>query len=143
MIRTAKVDDILELIRLEKLVFEQSLGESFLYDEFLLNPFAHYFVYEKNGKVIGYIGYRAIDDNAEMMNFCVDPTFHKQGIGSEILEYSIEYLKSLGVDRILLEVRVSNTKAINLYEKFGFKKSGRRPKYYGSEDAYIYMKEGL
>jgi N-acetylglutamate synthase-like GNAT family acetyltransferase len=53
MIRKAKIDDIPALVAIEKKVFEQSLGESFLYDEFLLNPFAHYFVYEVNETVVG------------------------------------------------------------------------------------------
>lgn len=141
MIRKAKIDDIIELVRLEELVFEQSLGESFLYDEFLLNPFAHYFVYEKDQKVVGYIGYRAIEENAEMMNFCVDPMYHHQGIGSEVLEYSINYLKDLNVKNILLEVRVSNQNAIKIYEKFGFRKSHKRKNYYGTEDAYVLIKE--
>jgi ribosomal-protein-alanine N-acetyltransferase len=141
MIRKAKIDDIPALVKIEKQVFEQSLGESFLYDEFLLNPFAHYFVYELESKVVGYIGYRAIDDQSEMMNFCVDPVYQGKKIGSEILSYTIDYLKGLGVRTILLEVRVSNEKAIKTYEKFGFRKSHMREEYYGNEDAYVFIKE--
>ena len=69
MIRKAIVNDINYLVKIEKKVFTESLGESFLYDEFLLNPFAHYFVYEVNKEVVGYIGFRAIDEHAEVMNF--------------------------------------------------------------------------
>lgn len=141
MIRKAKIDDIPALVAIEKKVFEQSLGESFLYDEFLLNPFAHYFVYEVNETVVGYIGYRAIDTQSEMMNFCVDPIYQGKHIGSEILTYTIDYLKNLGVKTILLEVRISNDKAIKTYEKFGFKKSHVREQYYGNEDAYVFIKE--
>lgn len=141
MIRKAKVDDIPDLVRIEKQVFEQSLGESFLYDEFLLNPFAHYFVYEINNHIVGYIGYRAIDTQSEMMNFCVDPVYQGKKIGSELLEHTINYLINLGVKTILLEVRVSNVNAINMYKKFGFKQGHIRKKYYGNEDAYVFMKE--
>jgi ribosomal-protein-alanine N-acetyltransferase len=141
MIRKAKVDDIPNLVRIEKQVFEQSLGESFLYDEFLLNPFAHYFVYEINHLIVGYIGYRAIDTQSEMMNFCVDPVYQGKKIGSELLEHTIDYLINLGVKTILLEVRVSNVNAINMYKKFGFKQGHVRKKYYGNEDAYVFMKE--
>ncbi|MDO9629197.1 MAG: ribosomal protein S18-alanine N-acetyltransferase [Acholeplasmataceae bacterium] len=141
MIRKATVNDIPYLVKIEKLVFEQSLGESFLYDEFILNPFAHYFVYEKNKDIIGYIGFRAIDKESEMMNFCVHPEYQGQGIGKEILEYAIQYLKDLRVKTILLEVRKSNKKGIAIYEKFGFKQSHVRKNYYGSEDAFVYIKE--
>ncbi|MBU1141349.1 MAG: ribosomal protein S18-alanine N-acetyltransferase [Firmicutes bacterium] len=141
MIRKATINDVIYLVRIEKKVFAQSLGESFLYDELLLNPFAHYFVYELNKEVVGYIGFRAIDSNAEMMNFCVDPDHQGQGFGSEILDYSIEYLKTLGVNNLLLEVRKNNHQAQAIYEKFGFVKSHIRKNYYETEDAYVYMKE--
>ncbi|MBU1093145.1 MAG: ribosomal protein S18-alanine N-acetyltransferase [Firmicutes bacterium] len=141
MIRKAVVNDITYLVRIEKKVFTQSLGESFLYDELLLNPFAHYFVYELNKEIIGYIGYRAIDSNAEMMNFCMDPEYQGQGYGTEVLNYSIEYLKTLGVSSVLLEVRKSNKTAQAIYEKFGFVKSHIRKNYYQTEDAFVYIKE--
>lgn len=141
MIRKATVNDITYLVRIEKKVFTQSLGESFLFDELLLNPFAHYFVYELNKEVIGYIGFRAIDSNSEMMNFCMDPEYQGQGYGTEILNYSIDYLKNIGVSSILLEVRKSNKTAQAVYEKFGFKKSHIRKNYYQNEDAFVYMKE--
>ncbi len=141
MIRKATVNDVKYLVRIEKKVFTQSLGESFLYDELLLNPFAHYFVFELNKEVIGYVGYRAIDTNAEMMNFCLDPEYHGQGFGTELLTYSIDFLKGLGVDKLLLEVRKSNHQAQSIYEKLGFKKSHIRKNYYQTEDAYVYIKE--
>jgi len=141
MIRKATVNDITYLVRIEKKVFTQSLGESFLFDELLLNPFAHYFVYELNKEVIGYIGFRAIDSNSEMMNFCMDPEYQGQGYGTEILNYSIDYLKNIGVSSVLLEVRKSNKTAQAVYEKFGFKKSHIRKNYYQNEDAFVYMKE--
>ncbi len=141
MIRKATVKDVTNLVRIEKKVFTQSLGESFLYDELLLNPFAHYFVFELNREVVGYIGYRAIDANAEMMNFCFFPEYQGQGFGTELLTYSIEFLKGLGVNQLLLEVRKSNCQARAIYEKLGFKKSHVRKNYYQTEDAYVYMKE--
>ncbi len=141
MIRKATLDDVIYLVRIEKQVFTQSLGESFLYDELLLNPFAHYFVYEVNKEVVGYIGYRAIDENAEMMNFCFDPEYQGQGFGTELLNHSIEFLQGLGVKQILLEVRKSNKQAQAVYEKLGFQKSYVRKQYYGTEDAWVYIKE--
>jgi ribosomal-protein-alanine N-acetyltransferase len=141
MIRKTKINDIYQLVDLEKMVFEQSLGESFLYDELMLNPFAHYFVIEIENRIIGYIGFRAIDENAEMMNFAINPNIQKKGYGTTLLNYSIEYLKNLGVKKIALEVRVSNENAIKIYEKNGFTKSHIRKNYYEKEDAYVYIKE--
>jgi len=123
MIRKAIINDIVYLVKIEKKVFTESLGESFLYDEFLLNPFAHYFVYEINKKVVGYIGFRAIDEHAEVMNFCMDPDYQGQGFGTELFNHSVDYLKSLGVKTMLLEVRKSNKKAQAFYERFGDRQS--------------------
>jgi len=141
MIRKAIINDIIGLVKIEKKVFTESLGESFLYDEFLLNPFAHYFVYEVNNKVVGYIGFRAIDEHAEVMNFCMDPDYQGQGFGTELFNHSVDYLKSLGVKTMLLEVRKSNKKAQAFYERFGFAKSHVRKNYYKTEDAYVLIKE--
>jgi len=141
MIRKATINDIKYLVRIEKKVFTQSLGESFLYDELSLNPFAHYFVYELNKEVIGYIGFRAIDKNAEMMNFCMDPEYQGQGLGYELLKHSMDYLKALNITSVLLEVRKSNKTAQSMYEKFGFVKSHIRKDYYQTEDAFVYIKE--
>jgi ribosomal-protein-alanine N-acetyltransferase len=141
MIRKAIVNDINYLVKIEKKVFTESLGESFLYDEFLLNPFAHYFVYEVNKEVVGYIGFRAIDEHAEVMNFCMDPEYQGQGLGTELFNYSVDFLQSIGVKSMLLEVRKSNKKAQAFYERFGFVKSHVRKNYYKTEDAYVLIKE--
>ena len=103
--------------------------------------FAHYFVYELNNKVVGYIGFRAIDEHAEVMNFCMDPDYQGQGFGTELFDYSVKYLKSLDVKTMLLEVRKSNKKAQAFYERFGFVKSHVRKNYYKTEDAYVFIKE--
>ena len=141
MIRKAKINDIDYLVKIEKKVFTESLGESFLYDELSLNPFAYYFVYELNKVVIGYIGFRAIDHNAEVMNFCMDPEYQGQGFGTELFNYSVEYLRSIDVKSLLLEVRKSNNKAQAFYERFGVVKSHIRKNYYKTEDAYVLIKE--
>ena len=48
---------------------------------------------------------------------------------------------SENVSNITLEVRKSNIDAIGLYEKYGFKVVSVRDNYYGSEDAFLMMRE--
>ncbi|MCR3906182.1 MAG: ribosomal protein S18-alanine N-acetyltransferase [Tenericutes bacterium] len=141
MIRKATPNDIVFIVNLENNVFTQTLGENFLYDELMLNPFSHYFVIEEQNQLIGYIGFRAFDENSEMMNFAIDPKYHHQGYGSKLLSFSLEHLKSLGVKTLVLEVRMSNKNAQKLYEKFGFTQSHIRKNYYEKEDAIVYIKE--
>ncbi|MFA6377034.1 MAG: ribosomal protein S18-alanine N-acetyltransferase [Acholeplasmataceae bacterium] len=141
MIRKASLNDVPAIHHLEKRVLGDGLGQSFLYDELAINPFGHYFVYEKHKEIVAYVGFRAIDDSAEMMNFVVDIDYQDQGIGSELMEYVLLYLENLGVSKIALEVRKSNKRARHFYEKFQFKSSHTRANYYEKEDAVVYIRE--
>ena len=60
--------------------------------------------------------------------------------GKMMIADLLERGRRLGIRDFTLEVRVSNTAAIRLYEGFGFKSAGIRPGYYinPKEDAYIY-----
>ncbi len=141
MIRKAEVSDIFYIVRLENQVFNQSLGKSFLLQELTENVFSHYYVYEMNKVIIGYIGFRVFDEQAEMMNFLIDPNYQNDGLGTELLAYCINELEKLKVSTIMLEVRKSNKKAQHVYEKLGFKISHTRKKYYENEDGYVLVKE--
>jgi len=141
MIRKAEVKDIFYIVKLENQVFNHSLGKSFLLQELTENVFSHYYVYEMNKVIIGYIGFRVFDEQAEMMNFLIDPNYQNDGLGTELLSYCINELEKLKVSTIMLEVRKSNKKAQHVYEKLGFKISHTRKKYYENEDGYVLVKE--
>ncbi len=141
MIRKATLSDVLAIATLEKQTFPEPLSESFIYDEIALNPFAYYIVYEENHEIIGYMGLRAVDEHAEVMNFAVSEPHRNMGVGSAILEHALTHLKQIKVSLLTLEVRRSNQGAQALYEKFGFKKSHIRKEYYINEDAIVYVKE--
>ncbi|HZU61076.1 MAG TPA: ribosomal protein S18-alanine N-acetyltransferase [Solirubrobacteraceae bacterium] len=72
-----------------------------------------------------------------IMNVAVDPPVRRRGIGSALLEAMIE--QAGAEEPFTLEVRPSNTGAIALYERFGFRAAGTRPRYYHDtgEDALI------
>lgn len=143
MIRYAEIEDIIEIVKLEKAELNNTLGEKFLYQEFTENDYSKYYVYELNKQIIGYIGYRYFDDSAEMMNFVVAKTHQNHGYGLELLNYSLNDLTNMDVRIITLEVRESNIRAQHVYEKVGFIKSHIRKSYYKKEDAIVYMKEVL
>lgn len=134
-------DDIYQISSLESKIFKTTLGVNFLHDELTINPFAHYFILEENNKIIGYIGYRAYDENVEILNFLIDTDYQYQGYGSKLLTETINELKINAIKSISLEVRESNAKAINFYLKHDFKFSHKRPNYYETEDALVYIKE--
>ncbi|ADL18683.1 N-terminal acetyltransferase [Acidilobus saccharovorans 345-15] len=77
-----------------------------------------------------------------VISIAVLAEYRRKGVGSALMQEAINVLKSkYDVDAIYLEVRVSNTPAINLYEKFGFEKVRIIKGYYrDGEDAYVMVK---
>lgn len=86
----------------------------------------------------GYAGFWHDGDDAELMTIAVDPACQRQGIASGLLAALIEQARRQGAGRMLLEVRVDNEPALNLYQRFGFTRMGIRRRYYQPEgiDAY-------
>lgn len=78
---------------------------------------------------------------AHVLNLCVEPAYHQQGLGRFLLTHLQQIARSAGMDIMLLEVRKSNAAAIALYQGMGFHKLGVRKAYYpardGSEDALL------
>ena len=102
------------------------------------NPHATYFVAKIDGKIVGYGGVWIVADEAQITNVAIHPDYQGQGISRRLLENLIEVIKARGAERLTLEVRPSNTAALNLYTSLGFKDCGRRPHYYeDGEDAII------
>jgi ribosomal-protein-alanine N-acetyltransferase len=93
------------------------------------------------GQVIGY-GVMSIGaGECHILNLCVHPERQGQGLGRRILRRLLAIARTHGADTALLEVRVSNRRAIGLYEAEGFGEVGLRRGYYpadgGSEDAIV------
>ncbi|WP_422447054.1 GNAT family N-acetyltransferase [Thermoanaerobacterium sp. DL9XJH110] len=62
---------------------------------------------------------------AQLLSIAVQPEHQGRGIGRKLLEAGINYMESLGIKKIKLEVRPDNTPAVNMYEKYGFRPAGR------------------
>ena len=134
MIRRATVEDANKIAELDNKMFEDSLEYEFIYNDLANNPFAYYFVYEIDDNIIGYINCW-VSDNTEILNFCVDDKYQKQGIGT-LLYNEVEKIAN-GI--ISLEVRVSNINAINFYLNKGFEKAYIRKNYYSNGENAILM----
>jgi ribosomal-protein-alanine N-acetyltransferase len=100
------------------------------------------------GEVI--IGYGIISIAAgegHILNICIDPLEHGRGHGRRLLRSLVQVARMHRAERIFLEVRPSNPRAIGLYFAEGFNEIGRRPRYYpanmGREDAIVMAMELL
>ena len=67
----------------------------------------------------------------------VEPECRRMGLGRLLVQKSIDQMKELGVDEVMLETEITNIAALKLYESFGFIRDKRLPCYYLSGiDAY-------
>ncbi len=93
-----------------------------------------YMVAVERDIIIGYGGLWIIGEEGHITNIAVLPSHRGQGIGTGILQRLMEQTRLVDYT---LEVAASNETARSLYEKMGFRVRGRRPGYYGKEDAMI------
>ena len=131
-----------QVAALEKLCFSAPWSEKSVASE-LSNPLSLWLVAVENDAVVGYIGSQSVEGESDVMNVAVLPQYRRQGIARELITRLVSALKEKGNHCLTLEVRDSNTAAIALYEKLGFRQVGRRPNYYRNpkEDALILRKE--
>jgi ribosomal-protein-alanine N-acetyltransferase len=99
------------------------------------SPYGLYLVIEDRGEVFGHIGVRHVLGELHITTIAVKPEYRRRGharalIGSALAAYP-------DASHVHLEVRPTNAAALALYESLGFRKTGRRPRYYGDEDALL------
>lgn len=99
-------------------------------------------VLEHGRQIIGYGLLSVAADEAHVLNVCVDPLVQSRGHGRLLLRALLDSARKHRAQRVFLEVRPSNPKAIALYQSEGFNEIGRRPRYYpaannGREDAIV------
>ena len=87
----------------------------------------------------GFLVTRVVAKEAELLNIVVGTGARRQGIGRGLMTCWLEQMAQESVERLFLEVRVSNIAAITLYKDLGFAGVGKRPDYYKPdlEDALV------
>ncbi|MAS37933.1 MAG: ribosomal-protein-alanine N-acetyltransferase [Anaerolineaceae bacterium] len=90
------------------------------------------------GMIVGYGGLWYIAGEGHISTIAAHPDYRGQGYGEILLAAMVRRAITLQAEYIVLEVRVSNFVAQNLYEKYEFQIVGTKPNYYraDNEDAY-------
>ncbi|MEG0823479.1 MAG: ribosomal protein S18-alanine N-acetyltransferase [Erysipelotrichaceae bacterium] len=142
MIRRMVEKDLPRILELEDQLFTSKWTyEQYLY-ELHENEFSQLYVFEIGTKIVGYLGLWLTFDIAQITTLAIDKEYQGNGYAKQLLNKLVEVANQAMCETIMLEVRVSNNRAIKLYKNFDFIEMSRRKNYYtdNNEDAIVMVK---
>ena len=139
------LDDLDQVQAIEKASFTSPWPPHAYRSELESNRLAQYLVARVDDEVAGYGGMWLMVDEAHITTFAVHPSWRRQRIGERLLLAFLDLAVDRRAREATLEVRLSNLAARRLYEKYGFRPVGLRPRYYSddNEDALIMTTDAL
>ena len=143
-IESMTVDDIAQVAEIERQIFSIPWSEKAFRDS-MESDMTIYIVAKENDNVAGYAGMYLSFEEGNITNVAVNPLSRRKGIGEKIVRDILNRAYEKGVRDVFLEVRETNSVAIALYEKIGFKEEGIRKNFYDKprENALIMWKHNL
>lgn len=133
--------DIDEVVALEENVYPYPWTRGNFADS-LASGYHAWVLRNQSMQLMGYFLVMQMVDEAHLLNVAVAPEWQGQGLGRFLLNQSVACARGLGMESMLLEVRPSNERALELYQRYGFEQIGRRKGYYPAggqqrEDAIV------
>jgi ribosomal-protein-alanine N-acetyltransferase len=138
-------DDLPAVHAIEQASFAVPWPNDAYRSELTTNRLASYIVARADDTIVGFAGLWVMVDEAHVTTFAVDPRWRRRGVGERLLLGLLDIAVARRAREATLEVRLSNMPARRLYEKYGFRPVGIRPRYYSDngEDALIMTTEPL
>lgn len=140
-IRPMHLEDVPRVVQIDQLSFSMPWPEKSYRFELTQNPGSRSWVAECADplQVVGMIVLWLIIDEAHIATIAVHPDYRRQGIAASLLATALQSALQSQMAQATLEVRAGNLAAQALYQNFGFKVAGVRPRYYrdNNEDAWI------
>ncbi len=138
-LRPLKTNDIPKVLTIERQMYSYPWSEGIFKDCLKIGYSNWAFI--KDGHFVGYVILSVAVGEAHILNICLDPAYQGKGLGRQFLKEVLIIAKKKNANSVFLEVRPSNTAAVQLYKTAGFKKIGKRKNYYpaadGKEDALV------
>ncbi len=140
--RNMRLPDLARVMEIELQCFTMPWSEA-TFRGLLRRSDADLFVAQAEHLVVGYSVFWCVLDQGELGNVSVAPGWRRQGIGEGLMRTVLARAHERVVREVFLEVRVSNSGAQRLYERYGFAEIGRRRNYYLEpvEDALVMKRE--
>jgi ribosomal-protein-alanine N-acetyltransferase len=144
-IEEMRLSDITEVQAIERASFTTPWPPQAYRSELETNRLASYLVARIDDRIVAYAGIWLMVDEAHITTFAVHPAWRRRGIGERLLLAVLDVSMDRGAREATLEVRLSNLPARRLYEKYGFRPVGLRPRYYtdDNEDALVMTTDPL
>lgn len=138
ILRKMTTEDVEAVAAIEQSIFSIPWTKQGFLDALNLSNTCYLVAVEKD-EICGYCGLYQSFDEADIVNVAVAKSHRRKGIGRKLMEELLFQGRQMGTNRFLLEVRVSNRPAINLYASVGFSIDGIRKGFYEKpkEDAYL------
>lgn len=143
-IESMTVDDIAQVAEIERQIFSIPWSEKAFRDS-MESDNTIYIVAKENDNVAGYAGMYLSFEEGNITILQLNPLSRRKGIGEKVVRDILNRAYEKGVRDVFLEVRETNSVAIALYEKIGFKEEGIRKNFYDKprENALIMWKHNL
>lgn len=138
-VRSLAEGDLADVLEIERLGYSHPWSEGVFLDAFR----AGYTMLgaERCGQLKGYAVLATLYDEGHLLNLCVRPDSRGHGLARQLLAVLLADARERQLQRMVLEVRVSNQAARTLYLSEGFEEVGKRPGYYpdgaNREDALV------
>ncbi len=137
--------DLDEVLLIEAASRQTSWSRQSFIEE-MKNPLSSCFVLkQRNGthdQALGFICFRLIGEESELLNLAIHPLYRHRGLGKELMTFYVNFCYERKVKSFFLETGASNQPAIRLYGSFGYRIEGVRPRFYrGEEDALLMVKK--
>ncbi|HEY1744827.1 MAG TPA: ribosomal protein S18-alanine N-acetyltransferase [Granulicella sp.] len=144
-IRRAQVEDLAEVLRIERAVPEAPHWGESVYRDILLQGSGELklnralFVAGDGERILGFVVAAVVADQAELESIAVDPARRRLGVGRALSDAIMLWGREAGAQEMLLEVRSANAEARALYDRLGFRETGLRRGYYSDppDDAVL------
>jgi ribosomal-protein-alanine N-acetyltransferase len=136
VIRPMLRSDIPSVTTIEAEVYSHPWSPKVFFDELAMAN-RTYLVAETRSGIIGYGGLLIVEQDAHITTLAVVTEARGKKLGVRLMLALVDAALAHSARHLTLEVRLSNTPARGLYERFGFEPVGRRKNYYVDEDALV------
>lgn len=140
--RRMTLGDVERVMKVEHEVYEFPWTEKIFSDCIRVGYYCWLALQRQN--IVGHAVISVSAGESHMLNLSIAREYQRRGFGKEFIEFLIQQAQAKQAQTMLLEVRPSNTAAINCYNSAGFNEIGLRKDYYpapeGREDALLFAR---